>query len=194
MGRADILLRFLQLIGKDRPQDIEPYLKELDDDTEHRPLADQVVDLIIAGDRNLYGKYEQARKDVGPRNPYSSPESQAVAKGQAHALGNFLSKWIALETELRKEEESVGERSRPFSNSVWYWMRHRNIFTGNTLKQIEYIRQLRNQAVHGIDPPSEATLNDAGNLLEQILSELRSPERAKKTQRQGKSSGKQTSE
>ena len=39
MGRADVLLRFLQLISKDRPEEIAPFLTDLDEDTEKTPIS-----------------------------------------------------------------------------------------------------------------------------------------------------------
>lgn len=173
MGRADVLLRFLQLIGKDGPDDLDPFLKDLDCESEERPLVDQIVDRIIAGDETLYDKYAQARKDVGSRNPYSSPDDKST-KYYEEALGFFISRWSKLEEIMRNRAEQKLDRKDPlFRSKSQMWWRFRDIgIPASTSREIDSIRRLRNQVVHGAEAPPPDRLMSAGKFTEEILKEL----------------------
>lgn len=169
MGRADVLFRFLHLIGKDRPADIDFYLKDLDVKNEDRPIADQLVDLIIAGDENLYEKYEQARKDVGSRNPYAS-EDERSTESYIHTIGFFLSKWIAFELAVRSiAKEKLGVDHRPFFSILTQL----HLISPNDIQSVEYVRKLRNDLVHGIRTPQKEYVVEAGHLIERILGDIK---------------------
>jgi hypothetical protein len=180
MGRADVLLRFLQKIQKDRPQDIEPYLKNLDADSEQRPLADQIVDRIIAGDKTLYKHYAEARREVGARNPYASPEEAPKDTSRERALGSFMSKWIDLETTLRRLSATTtsGERYKLWSDLV-----HSATLKPETMRDLDLIRRLRNQAVHGIEAPDAEQLLEAAKVVQKALAELGKGSENKTTRR-----------
>ena len=53
MGRIDILFRLLQLANLNRPDDLQQYLQNLDTETDRLPLADQVIDRILASRPDL---------------------------------------------------------------------------------------------------------------------------------------------
>ena len=172
MGRADVLLRFLQLIGKDRPRDLDPYLEGLDDDPEQRPLVDQIVDRILAGNDDLYEKYAQARKEVGTQNPYSSRDEKKTPAYEAQ-LGNFVSRWTELETFLR-DKTSVHEINRPLSSKLWAsWINKNNVLSEDLRWEVNSIRHFRNEVIHGMKKPSREQLAAAADLLERILVVLR---------------------
>lgn len=174
IGRADVLLRFLQLTGQDRPQDIDEYLADLDADTERRPIVDQIVDRIIAGDRQRYELYAQARREVGPRNPYASAEDSDLARSRGQALGAFMMQWIVLENVLRRivGQTQDSERQLVFPTSKLLQKVH--WLSDEERREINYLRQLRNQVVHGIDAPNEAQLLDAARSVERVSLELQS--------------------
>jgi hypothetical protein len=173
MGRADVLLRFLQLTEKDRPEDIEEYLEELDKDTERRPIADQIVDRMIAGDINLYKQYERARREVGLRNPYASAEDQEEIANRQQALGAFLEQWAVLEKVLRHIIERRQGESRAYVFPTVRLVRMFDWISEETQVDIDYLRRLRNQAVHGVEILDEAQLIEARRITKRVLSELR---------------------
>lgn len=170
MGRADVLFRFLQLIGKDRPNDVDVYLKQLNIRDENRPIVDQLVDAIIAGDQELYEKYEQARREVGSRNPYGSTEDQAEQHTYEWALGFFLSKWIAFETAIRSMAERVLDNYKAPLPQLLYKL---ELFSGKDMQVVDYIRRLRNDLVHGFRVPDDQYILEAGKLLDELLAKLR---------------------
>ncbi len=167
MGRADVLFRFLQLIEKDCPEDLDPYLENLDQDTEIRPLADQIVDAIISGDEALYKTYDQARREVGPRNPYSSADEPR--EDYTRALGFFMTRWIKLETKIRtilQRDQKTEGRYVSITATL------KNFVPPEWLGEIDYIRRLRNEVVHGMDIPNPEQLTAAGQFIDKILEDF----------------------
>lgn len=179
MGRADVLLRFLQKVRKDTPEAIERYLNDVDAQSEQRPLADQIVDRIIAGDKALYKHYAEARREVGTRNPYGSPEDDLRDTEWERALGSFMSKWIDLETVLRKL--SASRTGAGYQYKLWSDMLRSTMLKPETKQELEHIRLLRNQAVHGIEVPNPEQLLEARKTLQQALTELEKPSTMKRT-------------
>ena len=174
MGRADVLYRFLQMINLDRPECIEEYLEILDPDTEKRPITDQIVDQILARDSNLYNKYDQAKQDVGLLNPYGVKTDNVCSMSRNHtALEYFLARWIIFESTVRE----IAKETRPdleespfiFSQQI---LEKIEIFDGGTVFEIDSIRRLRNNAVHGRGIPESSVLYRAGEYLETCLRNL----------------------
>lgn len=185
MGRADVLLRFLQLISKDSPKELDHYLEDLDTDTELRPLVDQIVDKIISGEEELYKKYEQARREASSRNPYASAEEAARTLGYEEALGHFLSRWINLESTLRRKAEEMGSTDVPRTRVSTLGLLEQLQIPKELREEIYYIRRLRNQAVHGIETPPPEQLETAGRFLEQIVTQLQASSRTPNQQESG---------
>lgn len=177
MGRADILHRFLQLIDKDRPQDLDPYLENLDGNTEQRPLVDQIVDRIITGDKTLYEKYAQAQQEIGSRNPYSSVDESFTNENYVNALGFFMTRWIQLEAKIRDAVRSKSPRdTRSFTYDISFFVTIMQLSEGIE-QELQHIRKLRNNAVHGLNVPSQDELFSAGKIIETILAEIENKER-----------------
>jgi len=162
MGRADVLFRFLQLAGKNRPKDINEYLHELDPEDE-RPIVDQLVDLIIAGDEQGYDKYDQARKEV-------SLESLDEETRTKQSRPQFLNKWIEFERKLRSIAQSkLGNYTGPLSPSL---LQKLEVFSDiHDLQIVETLLRVRNQIVHGADAP-EADIVEAEKEIERLLNSL----------------------
>jgi len=170
MGRVDVLLRFLQKVGKDRPGDLDGYLKDCDQDTEKRPAVDQIVDRILSDNKALYRKYGEARIERGDRSPSRYPMSSAAATGEEKILGRFLSKWIQLEMMLRREvRRKLGTQKVLYPNA--------SVFVKSLIphRQTEYdfIRRLRNDVVHGSRILSPAELADSEEKLNRLIEELK---------------------
>jgi hypothetical protein len=52
IGRVDLLFRLLTRIELNTPDDLRPYLDLLHGDLEQRPLAEQIIDALIAEDES----------------------------------------------------------------------------------------------------------------------------------------------
>ncbi|MBF8982730.1 RelA/SpoT domain-containing protein [Lutibacter sp. B2] len=170
MGRADILFRFLQFAKLDKPEAISEYINDLDLDTEKRPIVDQLVDRIVTGDAQLYDLYIVAREEVGVRNPYSSKSDKRTLLTEQNALGYFISKWIILESVIRdvmnKKYPNMGSSNILYTPKM---LGSLEVFDSSIIDEINYIRKLRNQVVHGIEIPTDDSLMKAGKYLEDTI-------------------------
>jgi ppGpp synthetase/RelA/SpoT-type nucleotidyltranferase len=169
MGRADILYKFLQLAQLDKPECIEQFVLQLDSNTEKRPIVDQLVDYIVAGNEELYELYNKARIESANKNPYSKKQEKSAILTEESALGYFISRWIIFEFVIREiSKEKMGEHYKniPF---IPRKLLESRIIDENTYFKIEPIRRLRNQVIHGIEFQSEEQLMSAGKILEEIL-------------------------
>jgi len=168
MGRADVLFYFLQLIEKDKPEDIDKFLENVNIESDGRPIADQLVDLIIAGDKSLYDSYAAARKMAGPVSPYSTKSKKGSDGEYKEALGYFMSQWIAFE---QKTREFASNNIKP-SNHVMSYSAIFEYIPESINIDIKYIRKLRNEVVHGIVKSTSDQLNEAGQMLENVNKEI----------------------
>jgi hypothetical protein len=168
MGRIDILFRLLQRAGLDRPDDLPQYLQSLNSETERRPLADQVIDRILASRAELYDDYLEIRRTAsssGARNlnvglNYPPPE----------IVGSFLQKWIILERFDRalNRKTAPGRRIGLVSRNLL-----RELGVPEHLQlQFEVLRRVRNEMVHGVNIPEEGLLIAADAELGELLDAL----------------------
>lgn len=162
MGRADVLFKFLQLMGKNRPKDLDEYLKQLDPQ-DQRPIVEQLIDLIIAGDEQGYDTYDQARKEV-------SLGSHDAGTGAKPKLQGFLEKWIEFEAKLRSIAHlTKANYTGPLSPSL---LRELKVFSNvDDLHIVDTLRRLRNQIVHGTDA-LESDIVDAEKEISRLLNSL----------------------
>ena len=100
MGRADVLYCLAGPIGL--PHSAAARLLDgIDLTQDTRPLSEQIVDKIIAGDTERYELFMQVMRQAGPRNPYNASDEVTVHRARGAALfGEFLSLWVALERGL----------------------------------------------------------------------------------------------
>lgn len=169
MGRVDVLLRFLRKIGRDRPRDVDGYLRDCDQDTEKRPAVDQIVDRIVRADSTLYRRYREARLESEDQNAplYKSVFGRA---GEERILGRFLAKWIKLETMLRREaRRKLGAQKLLYPNT--------SVFVKSLIPErqaeYDYIRKLRNDVVHGTRTLSQMDLADSEAKLSELIEHLK---------------------
>lgn len=174
MGRADILYKFLRMANMDRPECLREYIINLDPDTEKRPLIDQIVDRILTGDAELYNLYNKARYDIGAMSPYNLKQEKLLNSSKdQEALGYFLARWIVFEKIIRdiSEKRDIRTNRSPMMFTKFDLLRL-NLIDENLAFEIDSIRRLRNQVVHGIDFPDKETLFGSGKFLENVLLQI----------------------
>jgi hypothetical protein len=167
MGRVDILFRLLQIAELARPDRLLPYLENLDAETERRPLADQVVDRILAARSDLYDEYIEMRRALGSSSRLAGAGATAPSP---EIVGSFLHRWIILErfsralARLRRPDD---RRAGFMSRSMW-----RDVLPSERVSQFETLRRLRNNFVHGIAIPEGHILSAADQELASLLDAL----------------------
>ena len=187
LGRVNLLFQLLIATNKATPDALKPYLDSLTADFERRPLADQIIDMMLAESPERYKTYSGIRdRESGElRSAQLAPDIK-----QTHAaIGRFLTSWIKFEQELRKVD-APKYASAAFTIPIGVLVRSSQVFDSETIAQIESIRRFRNMLVHGIEIPSVADIDDATARLDAILYDLSAKRRSlqrQQTQRKGAS-------
>jgi ppGpp synthetase/RelA/SpoT-type nucleotidyltranferase len=173
LGRMDLLFRFLQRLDLATPERLAPYLEALDADTERRPISEQVVDRLLAEDEKRYQAYEEVRASDQLMPPLMSTGRYGVEPPPGHeAVGHFLAQWRALERHVRSRVAEEGSTlvyaptSRILSRLWW--------LDPEVRADLERIRRLRNDLVHGLTTPDDRDLWEAGRKLEALIAKLQS--------------------
>lgn len=173
LGRVDLLFGFLKKIGLDTPDALEPYIRALDADVENRPIAEQIIDQILAADSSRYSAYAEVRDDRERQRSYESASEAQRTADQHEALGRFLTGWITFERIVREAATSVAVKSvhGPVMPSRRVLERLEALDQGS-LYETERLRRLRNNLVHGVETPPASYILDATEELLRIVGRL----------------------
>jgi len=176
MGRADILYKFLQYVELDDPDKLGTYIREIDPDTEHRPVVDQLVDRILLENQEFYKYYNKAKIEIGSKNNYNTKfEKISFLSDSKAALGFFMSRWIIFESTIREIINFTSYNNRYNRRIIGFNIHsldEMGIFDKTSLYEIDTIRRLRNDVVHGIKIPPDDVLFSAGKTLETNLKHI----------------------
>jgi hypothetical protein len=186
MGRADILLRFLQLAQMDRPKDLEPYTDGLDLSPDAAPLVNQVVDRIISDKPELSELYGKAVDEVRLANPYTAAPHDGINVDSAVGLSTFMHEWIKLEKILEIGSEGLPPQGRirtmPWSRYAIKGLLDRGVVTQVDVDLLDRLRMLRNEIMHRSPTVDARTLTHAAALTkilrEKIEKDGRTPGRS----------------
>ncbi|MBF6213929.1 RelA/SpoT domain-containing protein [Nocardia puris] len=137
LGRMDHLFNFITALALNTPLSISRYVDLLHDKFEERPLADQVIDALLAEDEHRYNLYQEIRHG-------NLSEQRALNE----ALGRFLSTWVGLEriTAQLMQNNDSGRRYRVPDVAI---LRELQIVDDPTYSELRSLRTIRNQLVHG---------------------------------------------
>ena len=176
MGRADVLLRFLEFADLNSPKHLQPFICELDLDEDARSLVDQIADRILSTEERFYDLFEQARRESGSRNPYESFDGDRGSNDAV--IGEFLAKWFHFETSMRAinlTEFIPKGHARPSLLSLRYMLnalKRLKILDDIDVSQAEWVRNVRAELVHQNQSPSRAALVEAGGILDRITEKI----------------------
>jgi ppGpp synthetase/RelA/SpoT-type nucleotidyltranferase len=168
LGRIDLLFRLLDRLELATPERVRPYIDALHTDTERRPIAEQIIDRLLAEDQSRYGVYGEIRTAEQVVSSIGSLQQQVVSEDATQAIGLFMAQWISFERLLR-ERAPTAERSLflPTGRALG-WLD----LSRNDREELERIRRLRNNLVHGIDTPEAADLREAARRLKSVHDRL----------------------
>ena len=164
LGRVDLLFDFLAELGLGTPKYIDRYLEGLDGNLEVRPLAQQVIDALMAEDPSRYGVYQNVRK-----RRFALHDEPASFDA---LVGRFLTSWISLEQLERDLVPPVvtGRRISPTGRLL----STAGYIDEDTARRVDYLRRLRNELVHGVEQPSSAVLDEAADQIDAIVAAINS--------------------
>lgn len=175
IGRVDLLYELLRAVGLNKPEDLARYVDALHADFERRPLAEQVIDQVLAEDTSRYSVYERVRALDVPAIALNSIDLPRAS--QSEAIGQFMALWIDYERMLRavaatKGYKSIGMPSSRFLSTV-------PEMSPQLVESAERLRHFRNQLVHGIEVPDAEYIRvqaaDLRKLVELVQHVLKPP-------------------
>ncbi|MET9382944.1 RelA/SpoT domain-containing protein [Streptomyces sp. NPDC002928] len=166
LGRVDLLYRFLVELKFDTASLLQPLLESLHGNLEERPLAEQVIDAILAADASRYSAFDSIRMRMGEVKDPSGPD-----QAQHHELiGRFMIEWVEFEGIIRslvpldKNDAVLVPLARVL---------HRIPDLDEAMRrEIDNLRRIRNILVHGGRVPGFAFLLEALERLEAVTARL----------------------
>jgi len=169
MGRVDILFDLLSRLQIDTAEKLKLYLEALHGNIEVRPLAEQIVDELLAEDPSRYELYDSIRPEG-----HSFVTGRRSESSDAEAVGNFLKAWIELE---RVVNERTKEADKPRRlNPINYRLRDLGLLDRDSLNELDRLRRMRNDLVHGVDTPPSETLMQAASRINELITKIRNAE------------------
>ena len=166
LGRVDILFDLIHALGTDTAGSLKPYIDSLHGNVELRPLAEQIIDALLAEDSSRYDIYNSIRT----QRFWTSPRTDSDDEIYRH-IGMFMSRWMELEALVRSATGSQPGRGPaiPTANQLISM----ELLSPDKVFDFNRLRQMRNFLVHGVELPQPTELNEATNRLDTILAEVR---------------------
>lgn len=175
LGDVELLFRLLKKLELATPDALRPYVDTLDPDTELRPIAQQVIDQVLAADRRRYDVYAEVRAETAERERseevVNAPRARDAERSHK-ALGYFMAQWIKFERFLRELARERGLDSRSAAIPSARVLRSLEVFDAQRVNEIEGIRRVRNYLVHGIESRDAESIQQTAATLERIMNEL----------------------
>lgn len=177
LGSVEVLYNVLARHNRATAADLGPLARRVDDDFEARPVADQVLDLLLLENPTFYEDLKHASsKTRHPTQRHHQAGSNTVTN--AH-IGEFIRLWAELEQEMTR---LLGPDVRTTSRNNFRSALALGFIDDVTAHHLEDLRVVRNNIVHGRDVSSgrsEATprnLPIAIDFLRRTMHQLRQVE------------------
>jgi ppGpp synthetase/RelA/SpoT-type nucleotidyltranferase len=168
IGRVDLLFALLKQLDLNKPEKLAKYIDALHADLEKRPLAEQVIDQILAEDQSRYSAFVNIRSLEVPSLTFLTTDTHRIS--QSEAIGEFIAHWIDFEHILRSMAEKNGERSIGVPTIK---ILNRMDTSMPEVQQIaNRLRQFRNMLVHGIEVPDAEYIRSQTNELKWLIERI----------------------
>jgi ppGpp synthetase/RelA/SpoT-type nucleotidyltranferase len=167
LGRVDLLFELIARLQVDTSELLSQYLEALHSDLERRPLAEQIIDALLAEDPSRYETYQSIRAEQRSAVFGTNAEDDDIFMH----MGMFMSHWVELERFTRALRNFTGPRRYVVPSGGH--LRSVGLLPPEMVVEYDQLRQLRNRLVHGVDPASPAELAEASQRLQAIAAEIR---------------------
>lgn len=164
IGRSDVLLELLKRAGLNTPRKLSSYLKDIVHDMDAGNIAAQIIDNILIQKPHLYKDYNKLMRAFEYRPQYAP-------KDRDKHLRDFMENWIKLEQLVRSQAKKINRKTTKYLLSNSYLSRY-DIIPEQHLEQFGYIRQFRNELVHGHSRPTVAELKRANKSVQELITIL----------------------
>jgi ppGpp synthetase/RelA/SpoT-type nucleotidyltranferase len=166
LGRVDLLFDLISKLGLDTSDLLKPYIDALHENVELRPLAEQIIDALLAEDSGRYEIYNSIRA----QRPWARVTTESDHETYRH-IGIFMARWIELEALLREMHPPKPSRG-PVIPTTQQLMTL-GLLPPDMIRDYDWLRRMRNLLVHGVEIPPLEDLDDATRHLDVILEEIR---------------------
>src|ERR1043166_877463 len=158
MGGTHLLMAFLRKVKLDTPSKVKMYLADVVLQNEKRPIAEQLIDIILAESPKLYANYDKIKQ---ADEPISAQQSTAVAADSSVELGRFITKWIELEKLVRKiaKQDFRWEQSRTYLPPRRI-VSELKLLPASDLNEFSRLSDYRNRVIHGVHTPDKIALTE----------------------------------
>ncbi|GAA1937323.1 RelA/SpoT domain-containing protein [Amycolatopsis minnesotensis] len=169
LGRVDLLFALMKELGLNGPAKLAPYLEVLHGDLEARPLAEQVIDAVLAENTENYEVYRTVQNRADWLDTQRTPD-----RDDAHReVGLFLHHWSELENLIRIYLELSSAQVGYRSPILVFLKQHEMPLDPTERNDLNALRNLRNNLVHHGYRKAAADLSDATDRLQKIIEKLR---------------------
>jgi len=169
LGRVDLLFALLSQLNLRTPDALARYVAALHSDLERRPLAEQVIDQVLAEEPARYATFEQIRALDVPALSLTSSDLPRVS--QSEAIGQFMSLWIDYEKMLRAHAATKGAGGVGIPSMRI--LRLVEDVPADLNEAAERLRRFRNQLVHGIEVPDAEFIRTQTSDLQNLVSRVK---------------------
>ena len=169
LGRVDLLFALLSQLNLRTPEDLARYVGALHSDLERRPLAEQVIDQVLAEEPGRYATFEQIRALDVPVLSLTSSDLPRIS--QSEAIGQFMSLWIDYEKMLRAHAATKGAGGIGIPSMRI--LRLVGDVPAELNEAAERLRRFRNQLVHGIEVPDAEFIRAQASDLQSLVSRVK---------------------
>jgi uncharacterized protein YutE (UPF0331/DUF86 family) len=131
-------------------------------------LSEQIIDQLLAEDERRYKTYEETRSAIDSEVRNLSEDDRLAQPGVKKAIGAFLSKWITFERILREVSQSKTEHPRLMLMTPRN-LEQLGVISKEHISEVDRIRRLRNNLVHGVEIPDARDIKQATKRLGEIV-------------------------
>ncbi len=178
LGRVDVLFSYLADQDSATASAVEPYLKLLERDFEHRPVAAQLADLMLSGDEARYKAYLRAMSTSRGKSGKLglTVEQLKTQSPETLALGEFVASWVLFESQLKAIVPADDTRLPPLS-VLLRALADMHLITSQQYEELRMMREFRNRVFHGKagDVPPER-LREAAAWLRDLSRSIEFPD------------------
>lgn len=169
IGRVDILWELLKRADLNSPDRLAPLLPDSTSAASGPPLSDQLADIILGRNPDLYSSYASLQQSFTTAETSAQLRSPQAA-ARADTMGDFLATWITLERTFRLLGTEQASSKRAYIDPL---KGAQSIsLSANAIEIVATVRRLRNNLVHGIEIPQRKILTEATNGLRSVFDEL----------------------
>jgi ppGpp synthetase/RelA/SpoT-type nucleotidyltranferase len=172
LGRVDLLFDLLKRLGLATPDLLRPYVITLHGDTERRPFAEQIIDQLLGEDDARYKVYEEVRASRPAPGDYGPSLRETIEPDLHEAMGFFLAQWISFERATREKVSRRAGEGLSTSVPMFRVLDASGVLDKETRREVEFIRRIRNNFVHGVEVPDATALRQAGERLQAITERI----------------------